>query len=98
MKKLCQAYFVEVIWLNEGYIPTMDEYMSNALISTCCPALIILSFVSMGDMVTQEAFEWDSKVPKIVKAASTITRLMDDIVSNEVHKRLVQHCNSIIGL
>ncbi|KAK7822082.1 (-)-germacrene d synthase [Quercus suber] len=46
-------------------------------------------FCGVGDIVTQEAFEWVSQEPKIVKAASTISRLMDDIVSQEVHKRLV---------
>ncbi|KAL4619518.1 hypothetical protein ACB092_06G084800 [Castanea dentata] len=98
MKKLVQAYFVEAKWFNEGYIPTMDEYMSNALKSSGYPTVITISFVGMGDIVTQEASEWVSQEPKIVKAASTISRLMDDIVSQEVHKRLVHHCNSIVGL
>ena len=98
MKKLVQAYFVEATWFNEGYIPTMDEYMSNALKSSGYPTIITISFVGMGDIVTQEAFEWVSQEPKIVKAASTISRLMDDIVSQEVHKRLVHHRNSIVGL
>jgi (-)-germacrene D synthase len=38
----------------------------------------------MGDIVTKDAFEWLNKDPKIVKAASLIARLMDDIVSHKV--------------
>ena len=42
------------------------------------------SFVGMGDLATEEIFEWVKGDPKIVKAASVVCRLMDDIVSNEV--------------
>ena len=85
MKKLVQAYFEEAKWLNEKYTPTMEEYMRNALISCAYPALTAISFVGMGDIVTKEAFEWLLKEPKIVRGASIICRLMDDIVSHEVY-------------
>ena len=85
MKKLVQAYFEEAKWLNEKYTPTMEEYMRNALISCGYPALTTISFVCMGDIVTKEAFEWVLKEPKILRGASIICRLMDDIVSNEVY-------------
>ena len=39
MTKLVQAYFEEAIWLKEKYIPTMEEYMSKALISCAYPTL-----------------------------------------------------------
>ncbi|KAL0001134.1 hypothetical protein SO802_014915 [Lithocarpus litseifolius] len=95
MKKLVQAYFVEAKWFNEGYIPTMDEYMSNALKSSGYPTVITISFVGMGDIVTQEAFQWVSQEPKIVKAASTISRLMDDIVSQEFEQKREHFVSSI---
>ncbi|KAL3577245.1 hypothetical protein D5086_022528 [Populus alba] len=83
MKKQVQAYFVEARWLHENYMPTMDEYMRISLISSGYPLLTCISFVGMGDIVTKDAFEWLSKDPKIVKAASVIARLMDDIVSHK---------------
>ncbi|KAL4619514.1 hypothetical protein ACB092_06G084500 [Castanea dentata] len=84
MKKLVQAYFVEAKWFNEGYIPAMDEYMSNALKSSGYPTVITISFVGMGDIE-----------PKIVKAASTISRLMDDIVSQEFEQKREHFVSSI---
>jgi hypothetical protein len=84
MKKQVQAYFVEARWLHENYMPTMDEYMRISLISSGYPLLTCISFVGMGDIVTKDAFEWLNKDPKIVKAASVIARLMDDIVSHKV--------------
>ncbi|KAG6756646.1 hypothetical protein POTOM_040081 [Populus tomentosa] len=83
MKKQVQAYFVEARWLHENYMPTMDEYMRISLISSGYPLLTCISFVGMGDIVTKDAFEWLNKDPKIVKAASVIARLMDDIVSHK---------------
>ncbi|XP_030941564.1 (-)-germacrene D synthase-like [Quercus lobata] len=97
MKKLVQAYFEEVVWLKEKYIPTVEEYMSNALISCGYLTLSTISFIVMGDIATKEALEWVIKEPKIVRAASIICRLMDDVVSNEyfyfnsVYERLVQY-------
>ena len=84
MKKLVKAYFEEAIWWKEKYIPTMEEYMSNALIFRGYPMLSTKSFVGMGDIVTKEVLEWVFTEPKIVIAASIINRLMDDFVSNEV--------------
>ena len=85
MEKLVQAYFEEAVWLKEKYIPTMEEYMSNALISCAYPTLSTIAFIGMGDIVTKEALEWVIKEPKIVRAALIINRLMNDMVSNEVH-------------
>ena len=85
MKKLVQAYFEEAVWLKEKYIPTVEEYMSNALISCGYLTLSTISFIVMGDIATKEALEWIIKEPKIVRAASIICRLMDDVASNEVH-------------
>ncbi|KAG6685681.1 hypothetical protein I3842_12G124100 [Carya illinoinensis] len=87
MKNLVQAYFVEAKWFNEKYVPTFEEYMNNALVSSGCSALTTLSFVGMGDIVTKEAFDWVFSHPRMVKAAEIITRLMDDIVSTDFEQQ-----------
>ncbi|KDP36233.1 hypothetical protein JCGZ_09953 [Jatropha curcas] len=83
MKKLVQAYLVEANWMSRDYIPTMDEYMSIALVTGGYPLLTTTSFIGMGDISTKDVFDWSSNGPKIVRAASVIARLMDDIVSHE---------------
>ncbi|KAL6316967.1 hypothetical protein AAG906_024505 [Vitis piasezkii] len=84
MKKQARAYFHEAIWLHEGRIPTMEEYMSIARVSSGYPMLTATSFIGMGKIVTKEAFDWVISDPKIVTASAVIARLMDDITS---HKR-----------
>ncbi|KAJ4718968.1 Terpene synthase [Melia azedarach] len=76
-------YFVEAKWFNEGYVPTIEEYMEVALISGGYLLLATISFVGMDDVATKESFEWISSNPKIVRASSVICRLMDDIVSHK---------------
>ncbi|KAL6313952.1 hypothetical protein AAG906_011682 [Vitis piasezkii] len=87
IKRQIQAYFVEAKWLNQEYTPTLDEYMSNALVSSGYSMLMTTSFVGMGDIATKEAFDWVFSDPKMVRASSVICRLMDDIVSHEFEQK-----------
>uniref|UniRef100_A0A2C9UAV1 (+)-delta-cadinene synthase n=1 Tax=Manihot esculenta TaxID=3983 RepID=A0A2C9UAV1_MANES len=87
MKRLVQVYLVEAKWFNKNYTPTVDEYMSNALLSCGYPLLAITAFVGMVDIATTEALDWASNDPKILRAASMICRLMDDIVSHEFEQK-----------
>ena len=84
MKKLVRAYFEEAKWFHQGYTPSMEEYMQVALVSSGYEMLSTNSFVGMGDLATQEAFDWVSSRPLIVRASSVIGRLMDDMVGHKV--------------
>ena len=75
----------EAKWFHKQHIPTMDEYMEVALVSSGYPLLATTSFVWMGDTVTKNSFDWVSSNPKIVRASSVVARLMDDVVSHKVN-------------
>ncbi|CAK9136867.1 unnamed protein product [Ilex paraguariensis] len=92
MKKLIRAYFEEAKWFNEGYAPTMEEYMKVALVSSGYMMLSTTCIVGMGELATNEAFDWVSSEPLIVRASSTIARLMDDVAGHEVRKRSWNVC------
>ncbi|XP_052178519.1 (-)-germacrene D synthase-like [Diospyros lotus] len=83
MKKLVKAYFEEAKWLHQGYTPTMEEYMRVALVTSGYEMISTNSFVGMGDLATQEAFDWVSSCPLIVRASSVIGRLMNDMVGHK---------------
>ena len=84
MKNQVRAYFHEAKWFHKKQIPTMDEYMRIALVTTGYSMLATTSMVGMGDVVTKDAFEWLSSDPKVLRASTVICRLMDDIVSHKV--------------
>ena len=84
MKNLVRAYFHEAKWFHEGRIPTMEEYMRIALVTSGYYMLTTMSFIGMGEIVTKEAFDWVISDPKIITASAVICRLMDDISSHKV--------------
>ncbi|OIT34738.1 germacrene c synthase [Nicotiana attenuata] len=95
VKKLARAYFKEAKWLNAGYIPTCEEYIENAIVSNTFMALGTLSLIGMEELITKDIFEWITSEPSIVRASSTICRLMDDISDHEVQQQR-GHVASII--
>ncbi|XP_059644324.1 valerianol synthase TPS1A-like isoform X2 [Cornus florida] len=86
-KEITRSYHMEAKWCKEGYVPSFDEFMSNALNSAGYYLLTTSSFVGMGAIATTEAFDWIKDKPKILVASSTIVRLMDDIVDYKIWRR-----------
>lgn len=87
MKRQARAFFQEAKWFQTNYTPTMEEYMPLQLKTTGYGMLSTTSLVGMGDVVTKHAFEWSLSDCKIVKAAETICRLMDDISSHHFEQK-----------
>ncbi|GAB2277869.1 hypothetical protein Dimus_012571 [Dionaea muscipula] len=87
MRVLIRAYFEETKWLNRGDIPTYEEYIKVAQVSSAYPMLSITSMIGMGDRVGKEDFDWILTKPKIIEAASIICRLMDDMVSHKFEQQ-----------
>ena len=84
MKSSVQAYLVEAKWFHGKYIPTIEEYMGTALVSIGVPMFTIFSFIGMGEIANKEVFDWAQQNPKIVRASSTIIRLMNDMATHKV--------------
>ena len=85
MKKLVKGYLQEAIWFHNGYIPKVEEYMKVALVTGAYMMLATTSMVGMGDSLTTQTFDWVTNEPLIVRAASVICRLMDDMAGHEVY-------------
>ena len=84
MKNQVRAYFDEAKWFHQNHMPTMDEYMQISLVTSGYSMLATTSLVGMGDIVTNDCFEWVFSNPKMVRASAVVSRLMDDIVSHKV--------------
>ncbi|XP_058001382.1 alpha-copaene synthase-like isoform X2 [Hevea brasiliensis] len=75
IKRMLRSYLAEAKWRNEGYVPTVEEYLQVSLISSGYPMVTTTSFLSMGKVATTDAFEWVSNDPKIIRALSLLCRL-----------------------
>uniref|UniRef100_A0AAN0LWU8 Terpene synthase n=1 Tax=Olea europaea TaxID=4146 RepID=A0AAN0LWU8_OLEEU len=89
MQKLLGAYFEEAKWAYNRHIPThMEEYMKVALISSGYMMLSTTCLVGMGELVTEEAFNWISTESIAAKASSIIARLMDDMAGHGFEQKV----------
>ncbi|KAJ9676250.1 hypothetical protein PVL29_024985 [Vitis rotundifolia] len=87
LKNQVQACFVEAKWAHEGYIPTIEEYMLVALVTSGSSMLANWSFIGMREIMKKEAFDWVISDPKILTALAVIFRLMDGITTHEFEQK-----------
>ncbi|KAK1427999.1 hypothetical protein QVD17_16805 [Tagetes erecta] len=87
IKELNRYYMIEAKWLNEGYVPTLEEHESVTFISCGYKMLTTSSFISMGEIVTEEAFKWALSFPPLVQASCVINRIMDDIIGHKEERQ-----------
>ena len=95
MKDTVKTYHEESKWLpdyqSKGLAPTMEEYTKIAFDSITYPMLTLASFVGMGEIATEQAFDWLIGKPQMLRAACLIFRFMDDIVSHQVKDLRCRH-------
>lgn len=84
MKDQATGYLAEAKWFYQNYTPTLDEYITLALVTTAYAMLVTNSFLGMGDVVTKDAFEWVSGNPQMLRASTIVCRFMDDIIGRQV--------------
>ncbi|KAM2330439.1 hypothetical protein ACFX1X_021267 [Malus domestica] len=70
----------------------MEEYMRVATVSISYTFNTAITLLGMGDIVTKQSFDWLFNDPKIIRAANTIFRIMDDIVSTDADAITCVHC------
>ncbi|KAF3617601.1 (E,E)-germacrene B synthase [Capsicum annuum] len=92
MKEIVIAYMNESDWLNAGFIPKCEEYMTIARVTTGCMVYVTNYLLGMEKPVTKESIEWLRNRSLVVRAAAAICRYMDDIADHKV--RAVHDSNS----
>ncbi|XP_065635555.1 (E,E)-alpha-farnesene synthase [Quercus suber] len=75
----CNGLFVEAKWYNMVYTPSLQEYLSNAWISSTAPLLLVHKFFSMGHEVTNGTEDFLEKNQEIVYNIFMIIGLYNDL-------------------
>ncbi|CAI0456614.1 unnamed protein product [Linum tenue] len=85
---MCRSFLVEARWRTEGYVPTVEEYKTDAYITSSSLIVPTYAFLGMGtEIVTRDALKWLTNEPKMLRAIGAITRLHNDIVSYEMERK-----------
>ncbi|KAI5656683.1 hypothetical protein M9H77_25476 [Catharanthus roseus] len=87
MKELARAYMEEAKWFHSGYVPAVEKYLRVALVTSGFLMLSMHSLVGMGEIATKEALDWAANEPLLVRAASIICRLTDDMAGHEFEQK-----------
>ncbi|KAL6838251.1 hypothetical protein ACP4OV_031923 [Aristida adscensionis] len=74
-------YLQEAKWSNENYMPSFKDQVDVSSMSSAVPMLTLAALMAAGDQATEEAFEWASSVPDMIRASGEIGRLLNDIPS-----------------
>ncbi|KAJ9685390.1 hypothetical protein PVL29_017429 [Vitis rotundifolia] len=75
---LCKCYLVEARWYYSGYTPTLQEYITNGLISSSAPAILGHASFSVSNPV-MDAIEFLEKRLNVIHGSSMILWLSDDL-------------------
>ncbi|XP_020256537.1 (-)-alpha-terpineol synthase-like isoform X2 [Asparagus officinalis] len=79
---LCKSFLVEAKWQNDKYVPTFEEYIKNGWVSVSGPLILVHTFFLMRQEITVEALENMRSCPKVVRLASTVFRLCNDLATS----------------
>ncbi|KAA3478835.1 nerol synthase [Gossypium australe] len=79
----CKALFVESKWYNKGYSPSLEEYLSNALISSGAIVISIHLMLSVGS-TDGKIINLLGKDEDLVYNISIITQLYNDLGTSMV--------------
>lgn len=76
---------MEAKWYNKGYTPTLQEYLSNAWISSSVSLLSVHAiFFSVPYEVKEKMVDFLEKNQELVYSSSLILRLCNDLGTLEV--------------
>ncbi|KAI4324174.1 hypothetical protein L6164_023731 [Bauhinia variegata] len=76
---LCKAYLIEAKWYFNGYTPSQEEYIENGWISISGPVILIHAYFSAPNPIRKKDLRYLEKYSNIIRAASTILRLANDL-------------------
>ncbi|KAG4972229.1 hypothetical protein JHK82_037897 [Glycine max] len=91
----CKALYVEAKWYNKGYIPSLEEYLSNAWISSSGPVILLLSyFATMNQAMDIDDFLHTYE--DLVYNVSLIIRLCNDLGTTAAEREKGDVASSIL--
>ncbi|KAH7655606.1 Germacradienol synthase protein [Dioscorea alata] len=87
-EKLAIAYLKEAKWRDECYVPSLAEHLELSIMTSAFNAVVCASFIGMGEIAGKHSFDWVASFPQIIKDASKMSRLMDDVGGFEIDAKM----------
>nr|AFQ98015.1 casbene synthase [Euphorbia fischeriana] len=85
-QELVRGYYLEAKWLNEGKVPTFDEYLYNGSMTTGLPLVSTVGFMGLEKIKGTEEFDWLKTYPKLSYVSGALIRLVNDLTSHKTEQ------------
>lgn len=73
----------EVEWRTSGYVPTLDEYIENAVVTFALGPIVLPALYFVAPKIT-ESMVIDPEYSELFRLMSTCGRLLNDVQTYEV--------------
>ncbi|KAK1437906.1 hypothetical protein QVD17_03706 [Tagetes erecta] len=86
--EICETFLVEAKWTETNHMPTLEEYLDVAYLSSSGVVILTHGFLSIYQDVKADANEYLQKCQELFKWSSMLLRLYNDLVisSEEVQR------------
>ncbi|KAI3496880.1 hypothetical protein L1887_39258 [Cichorium endivia] len=81
-RDLCNSYLVEAKWYNNGYTPTLNEFINNACVSIGAGVVIMHAYLLTLPSITEEKLSHICRAENMIRQASIIVRLTNDLATS----------------
>ncbi|XP_031394710.1 monoterpene synthase-like isoform X2 [Punica granatum] len=75
----CMAYLKEAKWCHKDSMPTLKEYLNNAVRSVGGFLALQCCFFITSDNLTEDTLNYMAEIPRIVRCSSLLIRLNNDL-------------------
>ncbi|XP_059664109.1 monoterpene synthase TPS4, chloroplastic-like [Cornus florida] len=76
---MIEGFLLEAQWLNNGYVPKIEEYIENGVTTAGTYMALVHIFFLIGQGVTTETISMLDPYPKVFSCSGRILRLWDDL-------------------
>ncbi|KAL5054411.1 hypothetical protein RYX36_035093 [Vicia faba] len=95
--KLLNAFLQEAKWFAFGHVPTSEEYLKNAIVSTGVHVILVHAFFCMGQDITDKTVSIINDFLTIISTIATIIRLCNETKGDKVEKiHLFYYINKLV--
>ncbi|PIA45516.1 hypothetical protein AQUCO_01700795v1 [Aquilegia coerulea] len=90
--QLCKAYLTEAKWFHQGYMPTSEEYLENAMYSVGAHMALLFAYFLTANTITKEALECIERFPDLIYCPAIMFRFANDlgIITDEQKNSSIQ--------
>lgn len=84
---------MEAKWHDSKYTPTLEEYLTNGVVSIAGPIMTISAYLAATNPIIEKELEFleSNNIPDIIQWSSKIFRLQNDLGTSTVHNKTTKY-------